>query len=181
MPSHRIAPSELAVSHKGNLAAMPAVPSHRIAPSELYPGWHLSLRPSTLVALAEDRAAPLPSPSPVAADGVAEARKSIDELESWLADGSNCEFVEKIQAAVKADPRAVEDAELAESMMSETLGVLNLADGRSCAVVHERGRPRWGPVRNSKSLVDKDRKDMKNAIRSGTLDALLLAYRRDII
>jgi hypothetical protein len=36
-------------------------------------------------------------------------------------------------------------------------------------------------VRNSKSLVDKDRKDMKNAIRSGTLDALLLAYRRDII
>ena len=87
----------------------------------------------------------------------------------------------KIQAAVKADPRAVEDAELAESMMSETLGVLNLADGRSCAVVHERGRPRWGPVRNSKSLVDKDRKDMKNAIRSGTLDALLLAYRRDII
>ena len=46
---------------------MPAVPSHRIAPSELYPGWHLSLRPSTLVALAEDRVAPLPSPSPVAA------------------------------------------------------------------------------------------------------------------
>ena len=29
------------------------------------------------------------------ADGVAEARKSIDELESWLADDSNGEFVEK--------------------------------------------------------------------------------------
>jgi hypothetical protein len=115
------------------------------------------------------------------ADGVAEARGVIDELESWLGDDSNGAFVGKIRAAASADPRAAEDARLAESMMSETLGVLNLADGRMCAVVHERGRPRWGPVRNSKSLVDKDRKDMKSAMRAGTLDALLLAYRRDII
>ena len=58
-------------------------------------------------------------------------------------------------------------------------GAHALGDGRVCAVIHEKGRPRWGPVRTSKSLAERDRKEMKSAIRAGTLDALLLAYRRD--
>ena len=73
----------------------------------------------------------------------------------------------------------MEDARVAEAMMHETLGAHALGDGRVCAVIHEKGRPRWGPVRTSKSLAERDRKEMKSAIRAGTLDALLLAYRRD--
>ena len=66
-------------------------------------------------------------------------------------------------------------------MVNESLGVLRIADDRLCAVVHEKGRPRWGPVRATKSLADADRKAMRESVRKGTLDALLRAYRREIL
>ena len=112
--------------------------------------------------------------------GVAEARVFIDDARAFLADAANA-FAAKVREALEMDPRNVEDARIAEKMMNETRGAHALGDGRVCAVIHEKGRPRWGPVRTSKSLAEKDRKEMKNAIRAGTLDALLLAYRRNLI
>ena len=110
--------------------------------------------------------------------GIAEARAFLDDAREFLDDPANA-FAEKARAALATDPRNVEDARVAEVMMNETLGAHALGDGRVCAVIHEKGRPRWGPVRTSKSLAERDRKEMKSAIRAGTLDALLLAYRRD--
>ena len=110
--------------------------------------------------------------------GIAEARAFLDDAREFLDDPANA-FAEKARAALATDPRNVEDARVAEAMMNETLGAHALGDGRVCAVIHEKGRPRWGPVRTSKSLAERDRKEMKSAIRAGTLDALLLAYRRD--
>ena len=110
--------------------------------------------------------------------GIAEARAFLDDAREFLDDTANA-FAEKARAALATDPRNVEDARVAEAMMNETLGAHALGDGRVCAVIHEKGRPRWGPVRTSKSLAERDRKEMKSAIRAGTLDALLLAYRRD--
>ena len=110
--------------------------------------------------------------------GIAEARAFLDDAREFLDDTANA-FAEKARAALATDPRNVEDARVAEVMMNETLGAHALGDGRVCAVIHEKGRPRWGPVRTSKSLAERDRKEMKSAIRAGTLDALLLAYRRD--
>lgn len=110
--------------------------------------------------------------------GIAEARAFLDDAREFLDDTANA-FAEKARAALATDPRNVEDARVAEAMMHETLGAHALGDGRVCAVIHEKGRPRWGPVRTSKSLAERDRKEMKSAIRAGTLDALLLAYRRD--
>lgn len=115
------------------------------------------------------------------ADGVSEARHHIDAMTSWLSEDDTSGFRAMVRTAAQNDPRAIEDAALAEAMVNETLGQHNLGDGKVCAVVHEKGRPRWGPVRTSASLVAKDRKDMKNAIRSGTLDALLLEYRREVL
>ena len=110
--------------------------------------------------------------------GIAEARAFLDDAREFLDDIANA-FAEKARAALATDPRNVEDARVAEAMTHETLGAHALGDGRVCAVIHEKGRPRWGPVRTSKSLAERDRKEMKSAIRAGTLDALLLAYRRD--
>ena len=110
--------------------------------------------------------------------GIAEARAFLDDAREFLDDTTNA-FAEKARAALATDPRNVEDARVAEAMTHETLGAHALGDGRVCAVIHEKGRPRWGPVRTSKSLAERDRKEMKSAIRAGTLDALLLAYRRD--
>ena len=110
--------------------------------------------------------------------GIAEARAFLDDAREFLDDTANA-FAEKARAALATDPRNVEDARVAEAMTHETLGAHALGDGRVCAVIHEKGRPRWGPVRTSKSLAERDRKEMKSAIRAGTLDALLLAYRRD--
>ena len=114
------------------------------------------------------------------ADGVAEAREHVDAAISWMAEDSSG-FCAKVRGAMSSDPRTMEDALLSESMANEMLGTHDLGNGRFCAVVHEKGRPRWGPVRNSTSLVAKDRKDMKSAIRSGALDTLLLEYRRNIL
>ena len=111
--------------------------------------------------------------------GIAEARAFLDDAREFLDDTTNA-FAEKARAALATDPRNVEDARVAEAMTHETLGAHALGDGRVCAVIHEKGRPRWGPVRTSKSLAERDRKEMKSAIRAGTLDALLLAYRRDV-
>ena len=110
--------------------------------------------------------------------GIAEARAFLDDAREFLDDIANA-FAEKARAALATDPRNVEAARVAEAMTHETLGAHALGDGRVCAVIHEKGRPRWGPVRTSKSLAERDRKEMKSAIRAGTLDALLLAYRRD--
>ena len=110
--------------------------------------------------------------------GIAEARAFLDDAREVIDDTANA-FAEKARAALATDPRNVEDARVAEAMTHETLGAHALGDGRVCAVIHEKGRPRWGPVRTSKSLAERDRKEMKSAIRAGTLDALLLAYRRD--
>ena len=110
--------------------------------------------------------------------GIAEARAFLGDAREFLDDTANA-FAEKARAALATDPRNVEDARVAEAMTHETLGAHALGDGRVCAVIHEKGRPRWGPVRTSKSLAERDRKEMKSAIRAGTLDALLLAYRRD--
>ena len=110
--------------------------------------------------------------------GIAEARAFLDDAREFLDDTANA-FAEKARAALATDPRNVEDACVAEAMTHETTGAHALGDGRVCAVIHEKGRPRWGPVRTSKSLAERDRKEMKSAIRAGTLDALLLAYRRD--
>ena len=110
--------------------------------------------------------------------GIAEARAFLDDAREFIDDTANA-FAEKARAALATDPRNVEDARVAEAMTHETLGAHALGDGRVCAVIHEKGRPRWGPVRTSKSLAERDRKEMKSAIRAGTLDALLLAYRRD--
>jgi hypothetical protein len=111
---------------------------------------------------------------------VAYVRKTLAAHEVWLEDASNV-FAVKCKEAANRDVRAAEDAALTESMSRETLGVLEIAPERMCAVVHEKGRPRWGPVRATRSLVDKDRKAMREAIRSGTLDTLLCTYRCGVL
>ena len=47
----------------------------------------------------------------------------------------------------------------------------------ACAVVHERGKPRWGPARATVEETVADRKTMRNAIKDGKLDELLRRYR----
>jgi hypothetical protein len=44
-------------------------------------------------------------------------------------------------------------------------------------VVHERGKPRWGPARATVEETVADRKTMRNAIKDGKLDELLRRYR----
>lgn len=46
-----------------------------------------------------------------------------------------------------------------------------------CAMVHEKGRPRWGPARGSVEETSADRKAMRNAIKNRKLDELLRKYR----
>ena len=49
--------------------------------------------------------------------------------------------------------------------------------GPFAAVVHERGRPRWGPVRGTREEAADDRKTMRRAVKEGSLDALLRGWR----
>jgi hypothetical protein len=46
-----------------------------------------------------------------------------------------------------------------------------------CAVVHERGRPRWGPARATVEEAVADRKAMRAAIKAGALDEWLRRLR----
>jgi hypothetical protein len=50
-------------------------------------------------------------------------------------------------------------------------------DAPVCAVVHERGRPRWGPARGSVEETLADRKAMRAAMKAGKLDETLLRWR----
>ena len=45
-------------------------------------------------------------------------------------------------------------------------------DGRRafCAVVHEKGRPRWGPARATAEEAAMDRREMRRAVKDGDLD-----------
>jgi hypothetical protein len=113
------------------------------------------------------------------ADGVRFAKTRVAEFQAWM-DASDG-FASACKNALNTDPRVLEDESLTESMVNESLGVLRIATDRLCAVVHEKGRPRWGPVRATKSLADADRKAMRESVRKGTLDALLRAYRREIL
>ena len=47
----------------------------------------------------------------------------------------------------------------------------------ACAVVHERGRPRWGPARATVEETVADRKAMRAAIKAGALDEWLRRLR----
>ena len=53
----------------------------------------------------------------------------------------------------------------------------SLDGGPFAAVVHERGRPRWGPVRGTREEAADDRKTMRRAVKEGSLDALLRGWR----
>jgi hypothetical protein len=60
--------------------------------------------------------------------------------------------------------------------------VARVADGGdvaapACAVVHERGRPRWGPARATVDETVADRKAMRAAIKAGALDEWLRRLR----
>jgi hypothetical protein len=50
-----------------------------------------------------------------------------------------------------------------------------------CAVVHERGRPRWGPVRLTRGEAAGDRREMRRAAKDGTLDAVLRRWRSRVL
>jgi hypothetical protein len=116
------------------------------------------------------------------ADGVRFAKTRVAEFQAWMDAGADDGgFAAACKNACTTDPRVLEDEAVTESMVNESLGVLRIADDRLCAVVHEKGRPRWGPVRATKSLADADRKAMRESVRKGTLDALLRAYRREIL
>ena len=45
------------------------------------------------------------------------------------------------------------------------------------AVVHERGRPRWGPARATEAEALADRKEMRRAAREGVLGETLRRWR----
>jgi len=49
--------------------------------------------------------------------------------------------------------------------------------GPFCAVAHERGRPRWGPARATREQAAADRKEMRRAVKEGTLAELLSRWR----
>jgi hypothetical protein len=50
-----------------------------------------------------------------------------------------------------------------------------------CAVVHEKGRPRWGPARATRAEAAGDRKEMRRAVKEGALDAVLRRWRERVL
>ena len=105
--------------------------------------------------------------------------------------------------ALAADERASSLTTLEDAMVQEgargahRIGAVNarlqraarnVRDGRNavvtdedgapvCAVVHERGRPRWGPARATVEEAVADRKAMRTAIKAGELDDWLRRLR----
>ena len=49
------------------------------------------------------------------------------------------------------------------------------------AVVHEKGRPRWGPVRGTREEALADRKEMRRAVKENALDAVLRRWRSKVL
>ena len=113
-------------------------------------------------------------------DGVAFAKSELARFTTWC-HGASSEFAKSCRRALEEDVRVVEYDSLAEQMLNETLGAHLIADKRMCAVVHEKGRPRWGPVRDNATAVEEDKREMKKAIRAGTLSELLKTYRQNIL
>ena len=105
-------------------------------------------------------------------------------------------------AFVAADPRSARAGPLLSAMSGEgeknvhRLGFFSSAASTSastaaaasddvgapfCAVVHEKGRPRWGPVRATREEAARDRKEMRRAVKEGTLDATLRRWRSGLL
>ena len=58
------------------------------------------------------------------------------------------------------------------------VGAFGGGDGAPfCAVVHEKGRPRWGPARATAEEAAMDRREMRRAVKDGDLDATLARWR----
>jgi hypothetical protein len=113
------------------------------------------------------------------ADGIAFAKSELARFKTWC-DGAST-FATSCRRALDEDVRVAEHDSLVEQMLNETLGTHVISDNRMCAAIHEKGRPRWGPVRESSTAVEEDRREMKKAIRAGTLDNLLKTYRQHIL
>jgi hypothetical protein len=108
---------------------------------------------------------------------------ALNDFETWLASDAGAEC----RDFIARDTRERAHGTLLRAMRREgeknvhALGAFdqNLEnDGAPfAAVVHEKGRPRWGPVRGTRDEAAADRKTMRAAVKEGSLDALLKRWR----
>ena len=112
---------------------------------------------------------------------------ALNDFETWLASdaGAGCrDFIAR-------DTRERAHGTLLRVMRREgeknvhALGAFDqnsdASDGAPfAAVVHEKGRPRWGPVRGTRDEAAADRKTMRAAVKEGSLDALLKRWRGNL-
>ena len=118
-------------------------------------------------------------------------RAALDASGAWAAAGGSRAAVAAAEA-LAADPRRVADATVAAAMEAEGRGGVHrlgaflarregdgLGDAGApfSAVVHERGRPRWGPARATEAEALADRKEMRRAAREGVLGETLRRWR----
>ena len=137
---------------------------------------------SSLRTLVDDSGAGLDA-SGLDQDGRDEIRAALDAFEAFLATDAG----EACRAFIARDARenGVGLGGLVSAMSREGQGNVHalgafrssLDGGPFAAVVHERGRPRWGPVRGTREEAADDRKTMRRAVKEGSLDALLRGWR----
>jgi len=137
---------------------------------------------SSLRTLVDDSGAGLDA-SGLDQDGRDEIRAALDAFEAFLATDAG----EAYRAFIARDARenGVGLGGLVSAMSREGQGNVHalgafrssLDGGPFAAVVHERGRPRWGPVRGTREEAADDRKTMRRAVKEGSLDALLRGWR----
>ena len=117
----------------------------------------------------------------------AEIANALTDFETWLASDAGAEC----RDFIARDTRERAHGTLLRVMRREgeknvhALGAFDqnsdASDGAPfAAVVHEKGRPRWGPVRGTRDEAAADRKTMRAAVKEGSLDALLKRWRGNL-
>ena len=114
----------------------------------------------------------------------AEIRSATAAERTWASEGAS-EGARAAEKAASSDPRRARAAPLLNAMRVEgtknvhRIGAFGVGgDGAPfCAVVHEKGRPRWGPARATAEEAAIDRKEMRRAVKDGDLDATLARWR----
>ena len=113
----------------------------------------------------------------------ADVRSATAAERTWAREGAS-ESARAAEKAASSDPRTARAAALLRAMRVEgtknvhRVGAFGGGDGAPfCAVVHEKGRPRWGPARATAEEAAMDRREMRRAVKDGDLDATLARWR----
>ena len=113
----------------------------------------------------------------------ADVRSATAAERTWAREGAS-ESARAAEKAASSDHRTARAPALLRAMRVEgtknvhRVGAFGGGDGAPfCAVVHEKGRPRWGPARATAEEAAMDRREMRRAVKDGDLDATLARWR----